>query len=370
MLYNAVPSAIAESARFYPLCLLTAVLVTVGLLGPDEGIRYLTIQLIGTTVLPTAFGALAAGLAFHETSAGMRLLAHGIGFVLGLAGGFWSLLGLEEEDGATVLSIALLAYLVAALCAGRAAGGGRSGFWRANVLGLTSLFLGIIVTAIGLVGVAGILLTIDVLLDIGAMRAAMGGVIIVGLALLCPIIALTGLRPSVLADQGRPDAGYLALLATITDALLIPLMIALALVIHAYAGTILEKTALPRGEIGWVATTYLVVGYGIYLLADGLPVRFARLRRMYRLAWVPGTAVPLLLLGLATFARIGQYGITEERYGLALVVIAGSIFLVVALIQRPFDIRIIPLTLVILAGIAAVGPLGPLAMTIRSQLAR
>ena len=53
--------------------------------------------------------------------------------------------------------------------------------------------------------------------------------------------------------------------------------------------------------------------------------------------------MPLLLLGLATYARIDQYGITEERYGLVLVVIAGTIILVAAaLLRRPFYIRIVP----------------------------
>ena len=72
------------------------------------------------------------------------------------------------------------------------------------------------------------------------------------------------------------------------------------------------KAALPSGEIGWVATTYLVAGYGLYLLADGLPVALCPLRQAFRLAWMPGTAVPLLLLGLATSARIDQYGVTES----------------------------------------------------------
>ena len=51
-------------------------------------------------------------------------------------------------------------------------------------------------------------------------------------------------------------------------------------------------------------------------------------------------------------------------------VIAGTIFLVAALLRRPFDIRIVPLTMAILAGIAAAGPLGATATMIRSQVAR
>jgi hypothetical protein len=117
----------------------------------------------------------------------------------------------------------------------------------------------------------------------------------------------------------------------------------------------------------WFLAAYWFVWYGgicllceglLVLFTRGLLVRFARLRWIFRLLWVSGTTAPLLLIGLVTFARIDHYGVTEHRHGLAVVVISGSIFLAIALIQRRFDTLIIPLTLAILAGIAAAEPLG------------
>ena len=117
----AVRSAIARTARFYPLCILTALVATVGLLSPDAQTKWLgypTFALLTATALPSAFGALAGALAFQDASPGKRLLAHGIGFGLGLVGGLWSRLGLWSlpgEEEATALSLGFLAYLAVAL---------------------------------------------------------------------------------------------------------------------------------------------------------------------------------------------------------------------------------------------------------------
>ena len=126
---------------------------------------------------------------------------------------------------------------------------GRAGSWRANLLGLTSLVIGLAVVCASLAGILSVALAIDALLNRG------GNVLTepsfpIGIYFVWPLIALAALRPSALADAARPRAGFLAVLALIADGLVIPVMIALSLVIHLYAAMILVDGALPRGAIG------------------------------------------------------------------------------------------------------------------------
>jgi hypothetical protein len=77
-----------------------------------------------------------------------------------------------------------------------------------------------------------------------------------------------------------------------------------------------------------------------------------------------------VLLGIAIGMRIDAYGITEERYQLALIVLGSALVAASVLVRRPLDLRILPLIGGTLALVAAIGPLSARNVTIYSQSAR
>ncbi len=79
---------------------------------------------------------------------------------------------------------------------------------------------------------------------------------------------------------------------------------------------------------------------------------------------------PLVLLGIAAAMRIDAYGVTEERYLLALIGMGCALVLASVLVRRPLDLRVLPLVAGALALIAAIGPFSTRDVTISSQVSR
>src|SRR4051812_29793492 len=93
---TAFTSALAETARFYPLCVLTVFVLTSLILWSIGGFSPRLSTDRFPAAVPAAFGALAGALACQGRSSRMRLIAHVTGFAIGLAGGFWSVIQGDE----------------------------------------------------------------------------------------------------------------------------------------------------------------------------------------------------------------------------------------------------------------------------------
>lgn len=157
-------------------------------------------------------------------------------------------------------------------------------------------------------------------------------------------------------------------IATLTKLLLVPLLFAYAVVLHAYAVKIALDFAVPKGQVGW-----MVLSFGSLLALTGLlvfPMREdkSRLLRVFRRAWPVMLAAPTVLLFLAGLMRVDQYGFTESRYFLLLI---GTWFALVALTQAfasPLrDIRVLVAMLAVLLVVSSFGPWGIYAFPPRAQ---
>lgn len=175
--------------------------------------------------------------------------------------------------------------------------------------------------------------------------------------------------------DAEPDATAQAFMdrgvRSLGDYVAAPLLLVYAVILHAYALKIVATGDVPEGQIGW-----LVLCYGASLMAalivihpflntSRAPTRFvARV-------WPLLLPVPLVLLAYAVALRIGEYGVTPDRYLLALF---GLVVAAIILIQIPKasrgDIRWIVGLPVLALLFAGFGPQGALATSIRSQLAR
>lgn len=351
----------------YPFPVLAAALLAGWIIG-DVLNRQLTLLLPYEkwASLALVFGflaATAAGFATVHARSWVAVTAQGLAFLAGI--GLVFLAGVERE---TVLPLLIALVCAVSLAAGLAARQGVAGYWLANAQLAASLAACAAAAGIVTLGGAIVLHSAEALLDI-RMRRIDDALAILLWAFVVPVSWLALARFDGIDAADTQGNILLRILALATDAILIPLMLILAAIIHLYAALIAVSGELPRGQIGWIVPVYLVAGYGIFLLAQNPEAQFPRPRRLYGFFPV-GTAVPLVLLGLAVAVRIEAYGVTEDRYALVFTVIGGALLLGSAAVRRPLDIRLIPATAAILALVAAIGPLSATSMTIRSQTAR
>ncbi len=156
-----------------------------------------------------------------------------------------------------------------------------------------------------------------------------------------------------------------------TQYVLIPLVAVYVLILYAYLSKIIIQWELPKGWVGYPIIGVSVAGMLTLLLMH--PVRETAENawvnvygRFFYLALYP--LVGLIAVAIAT--RIGDYGITEQRYlivALTLWLFAMATFYTV---RSRGSIRVIPVSLCAVLVLTAFGPWGAIATSRRSQLGR
>ena len=322
-------------------------------------------------ILYGAAVAFAAGVAIRiwledrnrrtELAAG-QLVALG----LGAAAAF----GLGSVWLTPTMLIGSLALLVVA-APGFSSAGTPVRFWLFNLRSGFAAVLGAVAAAAFVAGVWAVLATLQSLLDLGVSRRLVFHAAALGFVLVLPLYWLA-FQPRVHElDQDEPPPDLLMRgVAALTDFIFLPLVIVYAVILHLYGASIAVAGALPRGQVGWMASTFLGLGYVAYVLSLPRQAPLPRIRSFFRLAWPLATLLPVGLLVLALYHRLEAYGVTEARYLVAIVALLAGLLIVAWLPQRQLDVRLLPPLAGILLLIGAVGPLAARAATVRSQAAR
>jgi len=184
-----------------------------------------------------------------------------------------------------------------------------------------------------------------------------------------PLYFLSGIP----RDPGELDRrnDYPAVLRVFAQFILVPLVAVYQLLLTAYLVRIVVTGKWPSGLIGWLVSAEATFGVLALLLIH--PVRdreenrwVRRFARGFYIALLPSLA----MLALAIGKRVGQYGITEDRYFVA--VLAAWLAGVSAyfILRRDGDIRWIPATLGLLAVFTLGGPWSAYSVSLASQSAR
>jgi len=190
-------------------------------------------------------------------------------------------------------------------------------------------------------------------------------------AVLVGFVALPYLLSGVPRDHDVEASDVPKGLRVLTQYVFIPILIVYALILYAHAA---RQIATWEWSEGWVAR--LVLGYA----ASGL-LAFAILwpqRDDPDNGWIRGFArwfalllPPLaLLLFLAVFRRVDEYGLTESRYyGFVVAVWLAAVALYL-LISRRSDIRLLALSLAVIALGTVYGPWSATSLSVTSQIAQ
>lgn len=175
--------------------------------------------------------------------------------------------------------------------------------------------------------------------------------------------------PEERVAEGRFEVQEFAPLHILVKYILIPIVSLYVVILYAYSLKILFQWELPRG---WVAS--LVLGFsvaGIFTWLLNYQVRrFEESSFMEAFhVWYFRLLLPMtLLLFVAIGKRIGDYGVTEMRYVVATTGVWLLVTCVYFIFSRSADIRFIPLSLILVALLMAVGPFSARNVSTRSQV--
>jgi hypothetical protein len=156
-----------------------------------------------------------------------------------------------------------------------------------------------------------------------------------------------------------------------TQYVLIPLATIYLGILIAYEGKLIAEWTLPKGLV-----SSLVLGYAVYGILSILlvhPIRFDQgnrwMRTFSRLFYL--LLIPLIvLLVIAVWTRVHQYGITESRYILIVLSFWLTGITIYFLSSRLQNMKVIPVSLCLLSLLSAWGPQSASSVSRQSQIKR
>ncbi|WBO85644.1 DUF4153 domain-containing protein [Hymenobacter yonginensis] len=241
------------------------------------------------------------------------------------------------------------------------------GFWRYNETLFLRLLTGGLYSGVLYVGCALALTAIEQLFELKLDRHVYEHLFMVLATGFNIWFFLAGVpRDWVALEQEAP---YPKGLKLFTQFVLLPLVVLYLLILYAYLARIVVRWELPEGWVSILILAFSVAGIFALLLIH--PIRDAPentwLRTFAR--WFYRALFPLLgLLFVAIGTRVGQYGITEERYFVLLLAAWLAVVAAYFLWRQGQGIIRIPASLAVVAFLSAGGPWGAFAVAERSQL--
>lgn len=177
----------------------------------------------------------------------------------------------------------------------------------------------------------------------------------IGLGFLAPLYWMATLPP---VDEGYSELyenpGFVSkAVAFLGTWLLSPLTLIYALILLAYGVKIVLSGELPKGEIAQLTSPFLIVGTLTWLVLDPPFTNDKALAKLFRKLWWPVSIPAALLLAVAVFVRIREYGYTPERFALTTLIVwaLGLAIWFTFAPKEKRDIRLIPgFAAVLLAG--------------------
>ena len=245
----------------------------------------------------------------------------------------------------------------------------KSGFWRFNATLFQGFLHAVLYSSVLYIGIVVALLALDYLfgVDVDEERYLQLWYIMAGVFNTWLFLARI---PKDLNGLGE-DKGYPKGLKAFAQFALIPLVILYFAILITYEAKVIFLWDWPKGWVGQLVLWYSVVGTLSLLLL--YPLRKLEENKWIQafIRWFFYGLIPLIvMLFIAIYIRITEYGITPPRYSVVAMAIGLTIVTLYFVASKRRDIRIIPLVLAILAFLSAFGPWGAFAISERSQQAR
>ncbi|HOP06356.1 MAG TPA: DUF4153 domain-containing protein [candidate division Zixibacteria bacterium] len=247
--------------------------------------------------------------------------------------------------------------------------GQGNGFWQFNKIVVFRIILAGAFAMVLFSGLGLALAALDNLfgMDIPGERYAELWFMILGLFVV-PFI-LSGI-PDNLSELDRVT-DYPRALKVLGQYVLSPLVLVYFVILYIYIAKIIVTWSWPEGWVGRLILGFSATGILALFVLDPLREKMENLWIKKVARWYYVILLPLIvMLFLALWRRISEYGITEDRYiglaiGVWLAFIAGYF-----LLSRAKSVKMIPASLCVLTFLISFGPWGMFSISERSQIQR
>ncbi|HUU46213.1 MAG TPA: DUF4153 domain-containing protein [Acidobacteriota bacterium] len=277
-------------------------------------------------------------------------------------------------DAAPQLHLQRLLMLALALCllvatAPFAATKQLNGFWHFNKSLLQRILLAGLFSATLYAGLAIAMASVDALfgVDVPEKRYGELGLFILG------IFATWFFLADVPKDLNELEtrAGYPRVLRVFSQYILSPMLVVYFVILYAYVVKIMIEWSWPKGMVSGTIFGFASIGISAYLLLypmhDKSEYRWIKVAtRWFWIAMIP----MIVVLQLAIWRRVSEYGITENRYfalGLGVWLAAMVVYF---LAGKTKNIKVIPASICVLALLTSFGPWGVFSVSEKSQVGR
>jgi hypothetical protein len=241
-----------------------------------------------------------------------------------------------------------------------------NGFWQYNKIIFLRILTSVLYSGVLFIGLALAILAIDQLFKADIDGKTYGDLWIIIAGIFNTWFFLAGFPKDYSALEEQTD--YPKGLKVFTQYVLLPIITVYLLILYAYLFKIMFTAQLP---VGWVS--YLVLGFSIAGILSLLLIHPVRndednkwiliFSRFFYFALFP----LIILLFFSIKRRINDYGITENRYFVLVLALWLLLIAVYFLFSRAKNIKIIPVSLCLLAFLTSFGPWGAFYVSLHSQ---
>jgi Domain of unknown function (DUF4153) len=319
--------------------------------------------------------AFMAGGAGHLFAEGLKLpqvRGLAIALVAGLAAAALMYFNVALHSSELFLFGGLILLLMIAPFFNRSVGQGA--VWLFNLrLGL-AIILAILVGLVFGAGLSAVLAGLDFLLGIKIESEIYERVWVLATTVVGPIYGLS-LVPHNLTEEIDLSAHQGSLMergvSVLVNYVMVPLALLYALILHAYAIKIIVNGSLPKGQIGLIVSLFAIGGTATWLVGWPWRETGTKLLRLFMRARFWLLPVPAVLLAIAIWRRVSDYGVTPDRYAIAIVAVWTALAFVYLVLRRNrADMRVILGSAAVLLLVGSFGPQGAYGTTGASQFAR
>ncbi len=149
--------------------------------------------------------------------------------------------------------------------------------------------------------------------------------------------------------------------------ILVPLIIGYTVILYIYMAKIIILFKMPQGILSHMVVWYMVFTLFILIIITPLAMENKFIEKFRKL--FPLFSIPLLLLALMSiYERVSQYGVTENRY-IIIVLVLWLLFNMIFFVFRK-DVRIVIISLISVIFISVFTPLNMTKISVRSQTMR
>lgn len=356
------------SIRRFPLAYLMAILITVCMLvivrdQPEHDWlgRLVTGLLLG-------FPLALSGQLWFESRPGSRIYRWLAFLPALLLPVLWYYLGPDADDHRypfTYLPL-LVASLAAVTLAAFTGSRDDQGFWIFSQELLMSWILGFIYSLVIVLGLEAAIVAIEYLFEVKWYREIYLDVLILVMGIVGSSYLCAGIPASF--SQKAEEFDYRKLYLIVVKFIFIPLVLVYFLILYSYGLKIALLWELPKGWVASLCLGFSAAGILVYLFNYYLPDwDETLLLRWYKKYFIFSLIPVILLMLIALYRRISDYGITEERY-----LVAGGATWLSALvlylgILGKKDLRFFPVSILVGSLLLVAGPLNPSSVAVRSQ---